>query len=91
VVPDALRGNPAWEISLNSAGFRGDEFPPSKRPSSFRIVCLGDSWTFGANVGQPDAYPQKLQTLVEREFPRSEVEVFNLGVLGYSSYPGSSC
>lgn len=51
-IPASLRKNPAWEISLNSQGFRDDEFPAKKLPSVFRIVCLGDSWTFGSNVGQ---------------------------------------
>ncbi len=87
-VPDALRNNPVWEIALNSHGFRDAEFPREKRPSTFRIVCLGDSWTFGANVGQDQAYPQRLEALLRREFPSADFEVFNLGVLGYSSYQG---
>src|SRR6266702_3402666 len=80
-VPDALRNNPVWEIALNSHGFRDAEFPREKRPSTFRIVCLGDSWTFGANVGQDQAYPQRLKALLRREFPSADFEVFNLGVL----------
>jgi lysophospholipase L1-like esterase len=88
VLPDSLKDNPTWEISLNSEGFRDNEFPATKPSSVFRIVCLGDSWTFGANVGQQDAYPQELQALLKQEFPQVRFEVFNLGVLGYSSYQG---
>lgn len=87
-LPDSLKGNPVWEISLNSEGFRDGEFPRTKLASTFRIICLGDSWTFGANVGQQDAYPQRLQALLRQEFPKADFEVFNLGVLGYSSYQG---
>jgi lysophospholipase L1-like esterase len=87
-LPAWLRDNPRWEISLNSEGFRGAEFPATKSPSAFRVVCLGDSWTFGANVGQSQAYPQRLQALLAQEFPGARVEVLNLGVLGYSSYQG---
>ncbi len=87
-LPASLRGNPVWEISLNSEGSRDVEFPTRKTSSAFRVICLGDSWTFGANVGQGEAYPQRLKTLLTRTFPRAQFEVFNLGVLGYSSFQG---
>jgi lysophospholipase L1-like esterase len=87
-LPAALKNNPVWEISLNSQGFRDEEFPAGKTPGVFRIICLGDSWTFGANVGQEQAYPQRLKALLRREFPEANFEVFNLGVLGYSSQQG---
>ncbi len=47
IIPEALRNNPTWTISTNSDGFRDEEFPEVKRPSDFRILCLGDSWTSG--------------------------------------------
>ena len=87
-IPASLQGNPTWEISLNSRGFRTDEFPRAKDPGALRIVCLGDSWTFGANVGQDQAYPQQLQRLLAIHYPGRKIEVFNLGVLGYSSHQG---
>jgi lysophospholipase L1-like esterase len=87
-LPESLKGTQVWEILLNSDGFRNEDFPKSKRPSVFRIVCLGDSWTFGWNVGQHQAYPQQLSTLLRREFLGANFEVFNLGVGGYSSYQG---
>jgi lysophospholipase L1-like esterase len=62
---------------------------PEEKPSTvFRIVCLRDSWTFGWNVGQEQAYPQQLKTLLKREFSEANFEVFNLGVGGYSSING---
>src|SRR3989442_549915 len=87
-LPASLKNNPVWEISLNSDGFRDEDFPKRKSPAAFRIICLGDSWTFGANVGQEEAYPQRLKALLRQEFPKANFEVFNLGVLGYSSYQG---
>jgi lysophospholipase L1-like esterase len=87
-IPASLKGNPTWEVSLNSEGFRDVEFPKDKAASVFRIVCLGDSWTFGWNVGQNQAYPQTLKALLGREFPEANFEVFNLGVGGYSSING---
>jgi lysophospholipase L1-like esterase len=87
-LPDSLKGKPTWEVSVNSEGFRDVEFPEEKPSSVFRIVCLGDSWTFGWNVGQNQAYPQTLKALLGREFSEANFEVFNLGVGGYSSING---
>ncbi len=87
-LPDYVQNNPIWEISLNNLGFRDVEFQREKPPSVFRVVCLGDSWTFGANVGQEQAYPQQLKRLLQHEFPEADFEVLNLGVLGYSSFQG---
>jgi lysophospholipase L1-like esterase len=87
-IPSMLRDNPVWEVSLNSSGFRDREFPNQKAASVFRIICLGDSWTFGSNVNQEDAYPQQLRTLLNQEFPMADFEVLNLGVMSYSSYQG---
>jgi lysophospholipase L1-like esterase len=84
----SLKGNPVWEVSLNSEGFRDTELPEEKPASVFRIVCMGDSWTFGTNVGQADAYPQRLATLLGRAFPEADFEVCNRGVMGHSSFQG---
>jgi lysophospholipase L1-like esterase len=83
-----LRGNPVWEVSLNSRGFRTEEFTPHKAPGVFRIACVGDSWTFGANVDQRDAYPQRLGELLVERFPGASFEVLNLGTMAYSSHQG---
>jgi lysophospholipase L1-like esterase len=87
-LPAGLEGSGSWEISINSEGFRDLESPREKPPSAFRIVCLGDSWTFGMNVGQSQAYPQRLGAALHQEFPNATFEVLNRGVLGYSSYQG---
>jgi lysophospholipase L1-like esterase len=87
-LPDDLENNPVWEIALNSRGFRDTEFPAPKHPQSFRILCLGDSWTFGANVGQDMTYPSQLGELLRRNHPDKQFEVLNAGVLGYSSFQG---
>jgi lysophospholipase L1-like esterase len=87
-LPAALKDHPVWVVSTNSEGFREVNFPTAKSTTAFRILCLGDSWTFGANVDQAEAYPQRLQALLRQEFPQAHFEVFNLGVSGYASYNG---
>jgi lysophospholipase L1-like esterase len=87
-VPSSLRNNPVWSVTINSQGFRDREFTREKRRSSFRIVCVGDSWSFGANVVQDRAFPQRVAALLEHEHPGADFEVLNLGVMGYTSRQG---
>lgn len=87
-VPAALRGQPTWEVRLNSEGFRDEELPDEKDPGVLRVVCIGDSWTFGANVGPRDSFPRQLEARLRQALPSRRVEVLNLGVLGYSSHQG---
>jgi lysophospholipase L1-like esterase len=84
-VPASMAANPVWTVSTNSDGFRDREFPPTKDKQTIRILCLGDSWTFGANVSPLETYPHVLEQRLRQRFPGQRLEVFNLGVLGYSS------
>jgi lysophospholipase L1-like esterase len=88
ILPASLRDAPRWNVELDSRGFRDGEFSAHKVPGVFRILCLGDSWTFGANVGQDETYPRQLTRLLARRHPSARFEVLNLGVLGYSSFQG---
>src|SRR5882724_677041 len=44
-------------LSTNAQGFRGNYPTTAKEPGTFRIVCLGDSVTFGYRV--PAVWPEK--------------------------------
>ncbi len=85
---ESWKDYPEWEIRLNDEGYRARGPIGPKRPSSVRIVCLGDSWTFGMNVSDDETYPARLERLLRRELPGLDVEVLNLGLLGYSSHQG---
>jgi lysophospholipase L1-like esterase len=67
-------------VSINSLGLRGPE-PRTPRPRR-RILCLGDSITFGYGVGDDETYPAALGRALEG----SGVEVVNGGVTGYTSH-----
>lgn len=64
--------------STNSRGWRDDEVELDSR-DRFRIVAVGDSFTFGVAVDQGDRFSE----LLERTDPR--VEVVNLGVNAYGT------
>ena len=84
----AHEASAVWEISLNSEGFRDEEFPREKRKTAFRVICLGDSWTVGSNVNQDEAFPQRLRAMLKEAYPKADFEVLNMGVFGYTSYHG---
>lgn len=86
--PAGLAASQRWEVSLNSRGYREREFATAKEPGTFRIVCIGDSWTFGANVAEPASYPAQLRKLLRERNAGEQIEVLNLGTLGYASYNG---
>lgn len=75
----------AW-VTTNSYGMRDDE-PAPKEANRFRIVALGDSFTFGLGVEMERAFPQVLERrLNERDASNGGTyEVLNFAVPGYST------
>jgi len=67
------------KFRTNSRGMRDREYPSSKG-SNLRILVLGDSFTEGWGVEEQQAYPKVL----ESRFLQG-VEVWNLGVVGFST------
>lgn len=87
-------------VSTNAQSFRAD-YPIGKKPAgTFRIVCLGDSVTFGYRVppvwpDKPNDYDREWQpypVLLEKELrkanPSRSIEVFPMAVPGYTSHQG---
>ncbi|MCA9400394.1 MAG: hypothetical protein KC713_02115 [Candidatus Omnitrophica bacterium] len=65
-------------VTVNSQGIRGvREYPYTRVPGKRRILILGDSFTFGTEVGDDETYPYHLQQLLPQD------EVINMGVFGY--------
>lgn len=69
---------------INSAGFRDVEHSIKKRPGVFRIMAIGDSFTFGMGVNLEDTYPKQLERFLNRE--QVTCEVINCGVIGYNMW-----
>jgi lysophospholipase L1-like esterase len=72
-------------VRINSWGFRGAEWPAAKLPGAFRIMVLGDSFTFGQGIGEEERYTTQLEKQLREQFPWRTIEVLNLGVCGYSA------
>jgi lysophospholipase L1-like esterase len=79
------RLNPAlpYRVRTNSAGFRGPEFAIEKPAGCLRILCVGDSYTFGPYVQEDQSLPGVLGRLLARRTPPA-VEVINGGASGFT-------
>ena len=64
-----------WDTPNHIRGVR--QYPLEKQYGAFRVVVVGDSFTWGAEVGDDDTYPQRLERLL------ASGEVLNLGVRAY--------
>lgn len=62
---------------INSLGFRDAETQYFKTSSVFRVLALGDSFTFGEGV----AYGRRYTEIIERAL--DNIEVINMGIQGY--------
>jgi hypothetical protein len=72
------------DVVTNSLGFRGREYPAPKPPGAFRILGLGDSFTFGRHA--PDeVYLELLEARLLALGLGFPVEVINAGVPGYDT------
>jgi lysophospholipase L1-like esterase len=67
-------------VSVNSKGLRGPEVGP-KAAGTFRVLALGDSFTFGVGAGEEETYPARLQQVLRSRGMRAEV--LNAGAPGY--------
>jgi len=67
-------------IRTNSLGMRDDrEINFEKQKGSYRILCVGDSFTFGQGVESKEAYPKLLESELRLKFPDKNIEVLNAG------------
>jgi lysophospholipase L1-like esterase len=65
-------------VKFNSLGFRDLPFTLEKKPGEFRILAVGDSFTFGSGVQVADTWPQQLEGLLRAE-RKEPIEVINAG------------
>lgn len=74
-------GKLGTKIGINSYGFRGTEHQLKKDENVYRIMAVGDSFTFGMAVNLEDTFSKQLETLLNNGGIKSEV--INCGVIGY--------
>src|SRR4030095_7722269 len=76
-------------VDINSTGQRDREFPLAKPAGTYRVVVLGDSFTFGHGVAANDTYAKRLGDTPQEPLHRP-VESINMGV-GKSGTAHEAC
>lgn len=76
--------NNKYHVRTNSLGFRDDEISAGDK-NKLRILCLGDSSTFGLGENEDAIFASLLETDLALGRP---VRAYNLGVPGYTSLQG---
>ncbi len=80
---------PATSAEGSNVIFRGIKYPINKSRGIYRIVCLGDSTTWGQGIEDAaDTYPMLLEKLLNNQNEKEKFEVINAGVPGYTSFQG---
>ncbi|MFT7169107.1 MAG: lysophospholipase L1-like esterase [Paracoccaceae bacterium] len=74
------RWDSTW-YEIDERGFRGKTDPLTFAPDELRVVCLGDSCTFGKGVEDRDTWPRQLESRLTG-IVDGKVVVFNLGLNG---------
>lgn len=78
------------DVRTNSYGLRGAETTLEKPTNTYRILVLGDSFTFGWGVSEDQTYPNQVERMLNNQAPRGlpkgvHYEVLNLGVGNYNT------
>lgn len=69
-------------VRINMLGMRGAEVPEAKPPGEMRVLCVGDSYTFGWGSLEASTYPAQLEALLQERFPATPIRVLNSGTGG---------
>jgi GDSL-like lipase/acylhydrolase family protein len=69
-------------VKINSFGFRDEEHERKKPNGTIRVLCLGDSFTFGWGVKVEETFLKRLERTLQVRSGRP-VEVINAGVPGW--------
>jgi lysophospholipase L1-like esterase len=72
---------------FHDEGYRTPNVSVEKLPGVFRIVCLGDSMTFGQGASEGTEFPRVLERLMTaRANGNQRVEVMNFGICGLDTH-----
>jgi lysophospholipase L1-like esterase len=69
------------KIKINSNGWNDYEYPLVKKAGTFRIACIGDSFTLNIEVPIEKNYPKTLERLLKQQVSNN-IEVLNFSLDG---------
>jgi hypothetical protein len=72
-------------FEANELGYRSG--PTDKVPGTFRVVFVGDSWTFGHGVQAHQSFPKAFEHIANQEgHSEQRIEAWTLGLSGYNTF-----
>jgi hypothetical protein len=69
-----------FRYSNNSLGWRGRREYREATPADYRVLCLGDSYTYGTGVNDDQTFPAQVEKILRAD--RFSVEMLNAGCPG---------
>ena len=98
--PGSVRTVPGWQgemtmdgrtvpVRLDALGLRSPEIGP-RQPGELRVLCLGDSLTFGYGVAAEETWPDALRGLLAERLGRPVI-TGNAAVPGYGTVEQARC
>lgn len=73
-----------FKAERNNIRFRGRDIHV-RIDDTFRVIVLGDSLTWGQGILPfTSRFPELAETLFEKRYPGTDIEVINLGIPGYN-------
>ena len=66
-------------VTTNRFGFREREFEVPKPSGRYRVMVLGDSFTWGSGLSLEERYTYRIQKQLRKAFPERDIEVLNFG------------
>jgi len=69
-----------WDYQIAASRIRGPRKTGPKPAGMFRVIALGDSFTWGIEVKDDECFPHHLEKILQG---RQAAEVFNMGVGSY--------
>ena len=86
VLQNILNDSQTDDVTINSLGFRGEEFTEMKSNNTFRIFLLGGSQMFGTGATSDDTtIPGYLNYYIKEQNNSFSIEVINSGLKGVDS------
>jgi lysophospholipase L1-like esterase len=73
------------KVNLNKYYFRDTEIIYPKPKGVFRVMVLGDSFTWGVGLSESEMYTNRLDSLLNNYFKEQKFEVVNCGLCGRST------
>jgi len=83
--------DPAYpHFRTNALGLRGPDVPPERPRDAVRVICVGDSVTFGLGLRDGETFPERMEARLRDDvrLVGRDVRVVNAGTPGYGSVQG---